>query len=85
LVRTGPKELLVDRDSASCGRSWESTSEYKISLQRDHLDLVRFGKDDRNDLDRVMEVLDKCMKTAPLVIQDRLAKDQCKQSSFPIA
>jgi hypothetical protein len=69
--RTGPKVLLVNSDSACCGRSWESTSEYKIGLNSNHSDMVKFEEYDSNDYDHVLRVFDEFVKDADIVIKKR--------------
>jgi hypothetical protein len=68
--RTGPTALLVDSKSASCGRSWENGSEYKISLESDHSDLVKFEEYD-NNYDHVLRVLHGFADEANKVIKKR--------------
>ncbi|KAI9890345.1 MAG: hypothetical protein M1814_004255 [Vezdaea aestivalis] len=67
----GPKQLLVDRNSATSGRSWETNHSYLIPLDKDHKSLVKFSANERCDYDIVVNVLDAFQTQAPQVIQCR--------------
>ncbi|KEY71758.1 hypothetical protein S7711_02982 [Stachybotrys chartarum IBT 7711] len=41
---TGPPAVLVDPESATHGRSWETSSRFILGLSRNHSDLVKFSR-----------------------------------------
>lgn len=71
-ARTGPKALLVDPDSASCGRSWETCSDYRIPLDSDHSNMVKFGENSANEYDKVRATLHDFVQDACDVVRRRL-------------
>lgn len=40
---TGPPAVLVDPESATNGRAWETSSPFVLGLDRNHSDLVKFN------------------------------------------
>lgn len=55
----GPPEMLVQQDSAKCGREWESEGEFVHALDRNHSELVKFRSLHDCDYIKVLE----CLKT----------------------
>ena len=74
--RSGPRTLLVNPASASCGRPWERTDEYVISLNGDHSTMVKFSENDRSDYPKVCDVLESYTKSAVQTIESRMNEDR---------
>ncbi|KAM0803761.1 hypothetical protein BDR22DRAFT_800723, partial [Usnea florida] len=64
--RSGPLALLVNPDSATHGRAWETGSEYTFSLAGNHSSMIKF-QNDRNDYPIVRSCLQQFTKQAALV------------------
>ena len=71
-LRTGPAELLVSPASAICGRSWESGSDSRLSLNANHSDMVKLTEHDRDSHDKVCRVLEGYVGAACPIIKLRL-------------
>jgi len=74
--RCGPHVLLVSFDSATRGRPWETTNEYKISLKGDHSTMVKFSENDRSDYSKVCNVLKSYANSAVPTIRSRMNKEK---------
>ena len=72
--RSGSPKLLVSPFSATCGRPWETTVKYKISLNGDHSTMVKFSENDRIDYPKVCDVLESYLKSAVPTIRSRMSK-----------
>lgn len=74
--RCGPRVLLVSPESATRGRPWETTNDYKISLKGDHSTMVKFSKNDRSDYSKVCSVLKSYVNFAVPTIRSRMNKEE---------
>ena len=72
---SGAKSPLVEPESAFCGREWESTSEYRIPMNLDHKNLVKFSEADRDEYDRVLCILHDFAQYAVKTIELRFSSD----------
>ena len=64
-------ELLVNPESAACGRSWETGDDYVMSLEGNHSDMVKFLESDRNGYEKICNVLKDFIRIAPSIIKAR--------------
>ncbi|OCK80555.1 hypothetical protein K432DRAFT_297425 [Lepidopterella palustris CBS 459.81] len=64
------RALLVDRNSATQARPWESKERYIQPIARDHSEMVKFPPND-DDYKKVLRHLKEITKNASAVIQDR--------------
>jgi hypothetical protein len=69
--RTGPSDLLVNPTSATYGREWENTNDYKISIDSDHSGIVKFRPNDRDGYLKVRQALKGLVKGAVATIESR--------------
>jgi hypothetical protein len=76
--RIGPMKLFVDPNSATCGRTWENTNDFKISIGADHSQMVKFWPNDRVDYPKVRRVLRDFSEAAFCTIEKRLAPGSSK-------
>ncbi|KAF8243410.1 hypothetical protein K440DRAFT_637368 [Wilcoxina mikolae CBS 423.85] len=68
--RTGPKQLLVTKDSAT--RSTRGGEfHHQLAIQADHLSMVKFGSPHSEDYQMVLGRLVTLMKEAPCVVSKR--------------
>ena len=74
--RCDPGTLLVNPYSATCGRPWETTDEYTISLNGDNSTMVKFSENDRSDYPKVCDVLESYIKSAVSTIRSRMNKEK---------
>jgi hypothetical protein len=70
--RSGPKVMLVDAASATCGRSWETGDNYVVSLDGDHSSMIKFSENDRDGYEKVRDVVQAFVKQANTVIRARI-------------
>jgi hypothetical protein len=68
---SGPPQILVDKDSATQSRPWETSDRYIMSINRSHSDLVKFSKHD-HEYEIVLDCLRDFLQAAPRVIAKRL-------------
>lgn len=69
--RTGPKRLLVNPASATFGRSWETSDDFKVSIDADHSDMVKFPRFDQDGYVKARDELRKFAEQAILIIEQR--------------
>ena len=69
--RAGPPRLLVDYQSATVGRGWETDEENIIGLYGNHTTMVKLPEDFDEDYEKIYEVLRRFSATAPTVILSR--------------
>ena len=70
--RSGPATLLVNPVSATQGRSWETSDNYKVSINADHSGMVKFSEYDRDGYEKVRDVLKDFISHAGVVIGARM-------------
>jgi hypothetical protein len=71
-TRTGPLNILVNIMSAtSCGRDWENTNDFKISLNSDHRDMIKFGSNDHEGYPKVKMTLEDLAEDANQILAAR--------------
>ena len=63
----------MDPDSATCGRAWEITDDFKISIDADHLEIAKFWPNDRVGYLKVRRVLQSFSDSALSTIESRFA------------
>ena len=56
-ARKGQTALLINPDSATCGRGWEIGFEYQFSLMGDHSSMIKFEENDNGNYEKVRDVL----------------------------
>ena len=74
--RNGHCTLLVSPVSATCGRPWETSDEYVISLNGDHSTMVKFSENDRSDYPKVRDVLKSYINSAVPTIRSRMTEGE---------
>jgi hypothetical protein len=72
--RTGPKKLLVSPASATLGRPWEKSDDFKVSIDADHSDMVKFTQFDQDGLVKALDVLRAFADEAIPVVENRVMK-----------
>jgi hypothetical protein len=83
--RTGPPKYLVDYQSATVRRAWETDEENIFGLYGNHSTMVKLPEDFDHDYEKIYEVLDKFSVVAPTVIMSRFGRpsDQANPSPSP--
>ncbi|KAH7330053.1 hypothetical protein BKA65DRAFT_460559 [Rhexocercosporidium sp. MPI-PUGE-AT-0058] len=71
-TRAGPKKLLVNPASATFGRPWETSDDFKVSIDADHSDMVKFPRFDQDGYIKARDELRKFAEQALIVIEKRL-------------
>ncbi|KAE8440868.1 hypothetical protein EG329_006366 [Mollisiaceae sp. DMI_Dod_QoI] len=71
-TRAGPKKLLVNPASATFGRPWETSEDFKVSIDADHSNMVKFSRFDQDGYIKARDELRKFAEQAVFVIQQRL-------------
>jgi hypothetical protein len=72
--RTGPKKLLVNPASATLGRPWETSDDFKVSIDANHSDIVKFTQFDQDGLVKALDVLRAFADEAVPVVETRVTK-----------
>ncbi|KAH7308576.1 hypothetical protein B0I35DRAFT_442232 [Stachybotrys elegans] len=67
---SGPPTVLVDRESATHGRSWETSGRFVLGLNRNHSDLVKFSRSS-DDYELVLGYLRDMLLTGENVVAAR--------------
>jgi hypothetical protein len=64
--------LLVNPASATFGRPWETSGDFKVSIDADHSDIVKFPRFDQDGYIKAQGELRKFAAQAMIVIEKRL-------------
>ena len=78
---SGSVALLVDFDSATHNRSWESRNQFRRPLNRTHSDLVKFSKHD-HEYSTVYRYLFEFSKTAYDIVGKRFSGEASKETHY---
>ena len=65
-----------------CGRPWESGSDFRVSLNANHSEMVKFAENDRDSHDKVFWIVEDYVTRACPVIHSRC---QCGPGNFFVA
>ena len=69
-------------ESATCGRRWKTGPNFTISIDADHLEMVKFSESDRDECEKVLDILQDFLQSAKLVIETRLYANPGKLSTL---
>jgi hypothetical protein len=74
--RKGPEEFLVYPTSATCGRHWENSDDFRMNLEGDHSNMVKFSSTNDTNYQKVMLVLDDFVKDASRIVRRRFQSQE---------
>ena len=61
----------MDAESAFCGRHWEASGDFRVPLNKDHSNMVKFSEHEREEYDKVLGSLHSFVEVATITIRGR--------------